>query len=104
MLLRKSWDLSVRQQWLCHTERWILVDVSRSIKPRRYIGCYYRLAEKTFQEDRFVSSTVTRLINHRLLAVIFPQFISGNYRTITMFGQKLERFRFVLDKNGRHWI
>jgi hypothetical protein len=60
MLLRKSWDLSVRQQWLCHTERWILVDVSRSIKPRRYIGCYYRLAEKTFQEDRFVSSTVTR--------------------------------------------
>src|SRR6185312_12608003 len=38
-----------RQQWLCHTERWILVDVSRSIKPRRYIGCYYRLAEKTFK-------------------------------------------------------
>ena len=59
---------------------------------------------KDIQEDRFVSSTVTRLINHRLLAVVFPQFISGNYRTITMFGQKLERFRFVLDKNGRHWI
>jgi len=42
-------NLSVRQQWLCHTVRVILSGSWRSISPRGLVGLCRQMAERTFK-------------------------------------------------------